>query len=50
MTTARQAEANRRNATRSTGPRSTEGKAVDALNGVRLGPLLAIGASGPCST
>lgn len=41
MASFRQVEANRRNATRSTGPRSPEGKAVAALNGVRHGPLSA---------
>ena len=39
MTTARQAEANRRNAKRSTGPRTLTGKAVVALNGVKHGLL-----------
>lgn len=39
MTTARQAEANRRNAKRSTGPRTLAGKAVVALNGVKHGLL-----------
>lgn len=41
MTIPRRMEANRRNATRSTGPRTPEGKAVAALNGVRHGPLSA---------
>ncbi len=39
MTSARKIEANRQNAARSTGPRSPEGKAAAALNGVRHGPL-----------
>jgi hypothetical protein len=37
MTSARQIEANRRNATNSTGPRTPRGKAVVALNAVQHG-------------
>ena len=39
MTSQRQIEANRRNATNSTGPRTTRGKAVVALNAVQHGLL-----------
>ena len=39
MTTQRQAEANRRNAMKSTGPRTPAGKAVVALNGMKHGLL-----------
>ena len=39
MTSLRQIEANRRNATSSTGPRTTRGKAVVALNAVQHGLL-----------
>ena len=39
MTSLRQIEANRRNATNSTGPRTTRGKAVVALNAVQHGIL-----------
>ena len=39
MTSHRQIEANRRNATNSTGPRTTRGKAVVALNAVQHGLL-----------
>ena len=39
MTSQRQIEANRRNATRSTGPRTPNGKAVVALNAVQHGLL-----------
>src|SRR5690242_15984317 len=37
MATLRQIEANRRNARRSTGPRSVEGKAVSRLNALKSG-------------
>jgi hypothetical protein len=39
MTTAKQVDANRRNALGSTGPRTAEGKAVSKLNGMRHGLL-----------
>ena len=39
MTSLRQIEANRRNAMNSTGPRTTRGKAVVALNAVQHGLL-----------
>ena len=39
MTTARQAEANRLNALKSTGPRTPAGKAVVAYNGMKHGLL-----------
>jgi hypothetical protein len=39
MTSERQAEANRQNATKSTGPRTAAGKAVVALNGMKHGLL-----------
>jgi hypothetical protein len=39
MTSERQAEANRQNATKSTGPRTPAGKAVVALNGTKHGLL-----------
>jgi hypothetical protein len=42
MTTERQAEANRRNALASTGPRTPNGKAVVALNAVKHGALSAV--------
>jgi hypothetical protein len=38
-TSERQAEANRHNATKSTGPRTAAGKAVVALNGIKHGLL-----------
>ena len=37
MSTQRQIEANRRNAAKSTGPRSVEGKAVSRMNALRTG-------------
>jgi hypothetical protein len=39
MTSRRQADANRRNATRSTGPRTPEGRAISSANAVRHGVL-----------
>ena len=39
MTSERQAEANRQNAQKSTGPRTPAGKAVVALNGTKHGLL-----------
>ena len=39
MTSERQAEANRQNATKSTGPRTPAGKAVVTLNGIKHGLL-----------
>jgi hypothetical protein len=39
MTSLRKIEANRHNATLSTGPRTAAGKAASALNGMRHGPL-----------
>jgi hypothetical protein len=39
MTSKRQAEANRQNAQKSTGPRTSAGKAAVALNGIKHGSL-----------